>query len=157
LWFTADDGEPVGVAYCAPEAVTDGTWNLLMLWTRPDRSGRGFGSALVGYVEKALIERRARLLIVETSGLPDFETARAFIVNAALQTKLELETFSPPETIKSFIPSCCKQTARLAKFLPKPTFSKNGAENHFLGFFSRKRTIKDVVRNSLFQHSLNRL
>lgn len=31
LWFTADDGEPVGVAYCAPEAVSNGTWNLLML------------------------------------------------------------------------------------------------------------------------------
>ncbi len=33
LWFTAEDGEPVGVAYCAPEPVTNGTWNLLMLWT----------------------------------------------------------------------------------------------------------------------------
>jgi hypothetical protein len=30
LWLTADDGEPVGVAYCAPELVTNGTWNLLM-------------------------------------------------------------------------------------------------------------------------------
>ena len=23
LWFTADDGEPVGVAYCAPEPMTE--------------------------------------------------------------------------------------------------------------------------------------
>lgn len=78
LWFTADDGKPVGVAYCAPEPVTDGTWNLLMLWTRRDRSGQGHGSALVSHVEKILNERGVRLLIVETSSLPDFAGARAF-------------------------------------------------------------------------------
>lgn len=26
FWLTADNGAPVGVAYCAPEAVTNGTW-----------------------------------------------------------------------------------------------------------------------------------
>ena len=25
IWLTADDGEPVGVAYCAPEPVASGT------------------------------------------------------------------------------------------------------------------------------------
>jgi ribosomal protein S18 acetylase RimI-like enzyme len=78
LWFTADDGEPVGVAYCAPEAVTNGTWNLLMLWTRKDKSSQGHGKALVGHVQSELSKRAARLLIVETSGLPEFEVARSF-------------------------------------------------------------------------------
>lgn len=78
LWLTADDGEPVGVAYCAPEPVTDGTWNLLMLWTRGDRKGQGYSSALISRVEKILNERGVCLLIVETSGLPDFAGARAF-------------------------------------------------------------------------------
>lgn len=54
LWLTADDGEPVRVAYCAPEPVTDGTWNLLMLWTRHDRNGQGHGSALVSRDEQIL-------------------------------------------------------------------------------------------------------
>ena len=72
LWVTADDGEPVGVAYCAPEPVTSGTWNLLMLWTRDDRHGRGHGTALVRHVERALRAHHARLLIVETSALPAF-------------------------------------------------------------------------------------
>lgn len=93
LWFTADDGEPVGVAYCAPEAVTDGTWNLLMLWTRFDRHGRGLGSALVGHVEKALKNRGARLLIVETSGLPDFETARAFYSKCGFTQEARIRNF----------------------------------------------------------------
>lgn len=78
LWFTADDGEPIGVAYCAPEPVASGTWNLLMLWIKNGREGQGYGSALVSQVEKALVDRGGRLLIVETSGLPEFESARFF-------------------------------------------------------------------------------
>jgi ribosomal protein S18 acetylase RimI-like enzyme len=78
IWLTADDGEPVGVAYCAPEPVASGVWNLLMLWTRSDRYGQGHGTALVSEMESQLRERTARLLIVETSGLPAFAPARAF-------------------------------------------------------------------------------
>lgn len=41
IWLTADEGEPSRVAYCAPEPVANGTWNLLMLGTRKDRMGQG--------------------------------------------------------------------------------------------------------------------
>lgn len=78
IWLTVDDGEPVGVAYCAPEPVTSGTWNLLMLWIRDDRHGKGHGSAIVRRVEEELRARGARLLIVETSSLPAFAPARDF-------------------------------------------------------------------------------
>lgn len=93
LWFTADDGEPVGVAYCAPEPVTNGTWNLLMLWTRRDREGRGLGSALVSRVEKILIERSARLLIVESSSLPDFAGARSFYNKCGFTQEARVKNF----------------------------------------------------------------
>ena len=78
IWLTADDGEAIGVAYCAPEPVASGTWNLQMLWTRGDRNRGGYGGALVKHLEAELHSRNARLLIVETSGLPDFAPARAF-------------------------------------------------------------------------------
>lgn len=81
IWLTAEDPEtqePVGVAYCNPEPVTSGTWNLLMLWTRKDRKGRGMGSALVSSLERQLKDRGVRLLLVETSALPAFDTARVF-------------------------------------------------------------------------------
>lgn len=93
LWFTADDGEPVGVAYCAPEPVTDGTWNLLMLWTRRDRNGQGHGSALVSYVENILKKRIIRLLIVETSSLPDFAGARAFYDKCGFTEEARIRNF----------------------------------------------------------------
>ncbi len=93
VWLTADDGDPVGVAYCAPEPVASGTWNLLLLWTRSDRHGRGHGGALVARVEAMLANRSARLLIVETSGLPAFSAARAFY---------EKNGFAQEATIRNF-------------------------------------------------------
>lgn len=93
LWLTADDGEPVGVAYCAPEPVTSGTWNLLMLWTRQDRENQGYGSQLVRRVEQILTDRQARLLIVETSGLPEFEKARAFYDKIGFVREAQIKNF----------------------------------------------------------------
>jgi ribosomal protein S18 acetylase RimI-like enzyme len=77
-WLTYDDGKPVAVAYCAPEPMTEGTWNLLLIAVHPDRQGKGYGGAIMRYVEQALAENGERVLLVETSGLPSFEKTRAF-------------------------------------------------------------------------------
>lgn len=78
VWLTDDDGGPVGVAYYAPERMTEGTWNLYMLAVHPDRQRQGRGAALVRHVERELARRGARLLLIETSGLGTFERTRAF-------------------------------------------------------------------------------
>lgn len=62
FWITDDDNGPVGVAYCAPERMTTGTWNLLFIAVRPDCQGQGRGAALVRYVEQTLTAHDARLL-----------------------------------------------------------------------------------------------
>ena len=93
LWLTADDGEPVGVSYCNPEPVTSGTWNLLMLWTRKDRTGQGLGAALVAENERRLRALQVRLLIVETSGLPEFSTARAFYTKCGFVHEATIKDF----------------------------------------------------------------
>jgi ribosomal protein S18 acetylase RimI-like enzyme len=78
LWFVAvRDGTVSGVAYCAPERMTDGTWNLLLIAVREDRQGQGIGAALTRRVERTLADQGARVLLVETSGLPAFERTRA--------------------------------------------------------------------------------
>ena len=72
-----EDG-PLGVAYYAPAPAADRTWYLTMIAVRPDRQGRGRGTALMRHVENALRADGQRLLLVETSGLPTFERTRAF-------------------------------------------------------------------------------
>jgi ribosomal protein S18 acetylase RimI-like enzyme len=78
LWLTDDEGGPIGVAYYAPERMTEGTWNLYMLAVHPDHQRQGRGAALVRYVEQALKSRGARLLLIETSGTGSFDRTRAF-------------------------------------------------------------------------------
>ena len=78
VWVTDDENEPVGVAYVAPERMTEGTWNLYLIAIHPDHQKQGRGTALVRHVEQMLTERGERLLLVETSGLDDFEYVRAF-------------------------------------------------------------------------------
>lgn len=93
LWFTDDDGGPVGVAYCAPERLTDGTWNLYMIAVHPDRQGQGRGAALVRHVERELAARKARVLIVDTSGLPEFERTRAFYRRCGYDEEARIREF----------------------------------------------------------------
>jgi GNAT superfamily N-acetyltransferase len=81
FWLTDDDGGPVGIAYCAPERMTEGTWNLLLITVHPDRQGQGRGTAFLSHVEHALAQRGERVLLVETSGLPGFERTRTFYRN----------------------------------------------------------------------------
>lgn len=77
-WLTDEDTGPVGVAYYAPERLTNGTWNLYLIAIQADQQGQGRGAALMRYVEADLQARSERLLLVETSGLPSYDYQRAF-------------------------------------------------------------------------------
>jgi ribosomal protein S18 acetylase RimI-like enzyme len=78
FWLTSGDGRPVALVYCAPERMTSGTWNLLLIAVHPDHQRRGQGAALMRAVEARLTEEGGRILLVETSGLPEFSGTRAF-------------------------------------------------------------------------------
>ncbi len=78
IWRTYDDGTPAALAYCAPERMTSGTWNLYLIAVHPDRQGSGVGADLMAHIERLLAERGERVLLVETSGLPEFERTRQF-------------------------------------------------------------------------------
>lgn len=90
LWFTvvAPDNAPdsvpdareplLAVAYVAPERYTDGTWNLYLIAVHAAWQSRGTGARLLRHVEDAVRARGARVLLVETSGLPTFARTRAF-------------------------------------------------------------------------------
>jgi ribosomal protein S18 acetylase RimI-like enzyme len=73
-----DDDVAAGVAYFQPVAATDGTWTLLMIAVHPEQQGQGRGSVLLREVENQLRRQQQRLLLVETSGVPDFALTRAF-------------------------------------------------------------------------------
>ncbi|MEO0536532.1 MAG: GNAT family N-acetyltransferase [Cyanobacteria bacterium P01_A01_bin.123] len=93
FWITDDDNGPVGVAYCEPERMTDQTWNLQLIAIHPDRQGQGRGTKLLSYVEQTLIARGGRLLLVDTSGLPDFERTRMFYAKCGFKEEARIRDF----------------------------------------------------------------
>jgi GNAT superfamily N-acetyltransferase len=97
FWLTDDDDEkrggPVGIAYCAPERMTEGTWNLLLIAQHPTHQGQGRGTAILRYVEQMLASRGDRVLLVETSGLPAFERTRAFYLKNGYDKEARIRDF----------------------------------------------------------------
>ncbi len=93
FWMTDDDNGPVGVAYCEPERMTDRTWNLLLIAIRPDRQRQGRGVTLLRHVEQTLAAGGGRMLLVETSGLPEFDRARAFYAKCGYEEEARIRDF----------------------------------------------------------------
>ena len=83
-WLTAIDTTlniPIGLAYFAPEKMTNGTWNILLIAVRSSYQGKGVGKKLVESIENILKNKKVCLLLIETSGLPEFEKSRQFYLN----------------------------------------------------------------------------
>ena len=93
IWLTDDDAGPVALAYCAPERMTQGTWNLYLIAVHPDQQGHGRGGALLRHVEQGLAARGERVLLVETSGLAEFERTRAFYLQAGYDEEARIRDF----------------------------------------------------------------
>ena len=92
FWLTDDDHGPVGMAYCEPERMTLGTWNLQLIMIQRDRQDQGRSTQLLRAVEQAVMTHQGRMLIVETSGLPEFG-GRAFYTQAGYEAEGRIRDF----------------------------------------------------------------
>lgn len=92
-WFTYDDSKPVGIAYCAPEKMTQGTWNLYLIAVHPDYQGAGRGTSMLHHIEQRLAARGERILLVETSGLESFEPTREFYRQCGYDREAKIRDF----------------------------------------------------------------
>jgi ribosomal protein S18 acetylase RimI-like enzyme len=93
LWLVDDDHGLVGIAYVAPERMTDGTWNLYLIGIHPARQRQGRGTALLAHVERMLTERGVRVLLVETAGTDDFEYVRSFYRQSGYDEEARIREF----------------------------------------------------------------
>ncbi|XGV96205.1 MAG: GNAT family N-acetyltransferase [Leptolyngbya sp. BL-A-14] len=95
-WFTYWENKPVGVAYVAPERMTEGVWNLYLIAIHPDYQKKGYGKALLQYVEQILANQGERILLVETSGTDDFAYVRAFYRSNGYEEEACIREFYAP-------------------------------------------------------------
>ncbi len=93
-WLTTEiDKTPIAIAYYAPERMTEGTYNLYLIAVQKELQSKGIGAQMMRYIEDQLKEISGRILIVETSGLPEFERTRLFYEKLAYKNVAVIEDF----------------------------------------------------------------
>lgn len=94
IWFTAIvDDISIGFGYCAPEMLTEGTFNLYAIGVKSDWQGKGIGCQMMSYLENELKQAGHRILIVETSGGRDLALTRKFYENLNYQKEAVIRDF----------------------------------------------------------------
>lgn len=96
-WLVYDTADGVAaIAFFAPERMTEGTWNLYFLAVHPEHQSQGLGAALVLRVEHDLREAGARVLLIETSGVPGFAAQRSFYARLGYHEEGRIREFYAP-------------------------------------------------------------
>lgn len=79
LVFVAEvDSAVTGYVCYGPTPLTKGTWDVYWVAVDPGGQGQGVGKALMAFTEGRIRESQGRLVIVETSGRPDYAKTRRF-------------------------------------------------------------------------------
>jgi len=72
------DGTVVAYACFGKNPMTKATFDLYWIATRADRMGKGYGRAILSFVEEEVRRRGGRLLVIETSSQESYGTQRLF-------------------------------------------------------------------------------
>ncbi len=79
LVFVAEVNAVVTGYICyGPTPLTKGTWDVYWVAVDPGGQGQGVGRALMAFAEARIKKARGRLILVETSGRPDYAKTRRF-------------------------------------------------------------------------------
>ena len=89
------DGTLAGWICWGPTPCTEGTYDMYWIAVDPTLHGHGVGSRLVGEMERR-IAGQARLVVVETSGRPDYRFTEAFYLARGYREAARVADFYAP-------------------------------------------------------------
>ena len=97
-YFLSDreDGRVRGFACYGPVSLTEGTYDLYWIAVDPDIQARGIGGTLLAQVEAEIQARGGRMLMVETSGRPDYTPTRGFYERKGYARVATIDDFYAP-------------------------------------------------------------
>lgn len=91
------DGERVlGYACYGPRALTEGTFDLYWIVVSKAAQGRGIARALMAQVETEIRRLGGRLMVIETSGTPEYEPARRLYAACGCAAEAVIRDFYRP-------------------------------------------------------------
>ena len=87
------DGRVVGYTCYGKRSLTDSTFDLYWICSAPSAQRKGVGHALLQRTEQEIRAMGGRLVIVETSSLPEYEPARRFYDSHGYRRQAIIEDF----------------------------------------------------------------
>lgn len=90
------DGTLCGYACIGQTPLTLSTWHLYWICVHPEFQGRGAGQALQAEIERFLLSRGGRRIVIETSGRPSYNRTRRFYQAAGYQLAGRIPDYYKP-------------------------------------------------------------
>jgi GNAT superfamily N-acetyltransferase len=91
-----DNVEVTGYICYGPTPLTEGTWDMYWEAVEQKKRGTGIGSALMKAAEKEISKAGGRLILIETSSTPAYETTRHFHHNHGYKEIARIPDFYSP-------------------------------------------------------------
>jgi ribosomal protein S18 acetylase RimI-like enzyme len=88
-----DENRVVGYICYGPRSLTSGTFDLYWIAVDPNTRRGGIGRRLLDACEQAIRNLGGRLIVLETSGLPNYEPTRKFYLATGYTLEATLKDF----------------------------------------------------------------
>lgn len=92
------DDQDLAIGYIChgPTPMTQGTFDLYWIAVDPDFQEQGAGSKLVGFLEEGVKARGGRMILADTSTVPQYEKTQRFYVKNGFQQVARIPDYYQP-------------------------------------------------------------
>jgi ribosomal protein S18 acetylase RimI-like enzyme len=80
-----DHDQAIGYICYGPTPMTQGTFDLYWIVVDPNFQGKGAGSKLLDFFEKEVRKMKGRLILADTSSIPEYEKTQKFYLKKGFQ------------------------------------------------------------------------
>ena len=91
-----DQDQLMGYICYGPSPMTQGTFDLYWIVVDPNFQGQGIGSKLLDFLEKVLKEMGGRMILVETSSIPEYERTQRFYLQKGFKEVARVPDYYSP-------------------------------------------------------------
>lgn len=112
-----DQDEPVGYVCYGPTPMSQGTFDLYWIVVDRNFEGKGIASKLLDFLEKILKGKGGRMILADTSSIPQYERTRKFYLQKGFKKVARVRDYYSPGNDR--ITYCKRLKVRGQRLRPK--------------------------------------